>query len=103
MGKRNHELYIVLKAELMDSIAKKSGHMKKTCKEVYGALIEVMIDKFMEGKAIYISDIGNFEVRTIAAKETLNPKTNKPMYISERKTVRFKPAKRAKKAANGVE
>ena len=103
MGKRSYELCVALKHEIIDSIAKKSGHTRKDCKVIYDALFDTLTEKFADGKAVHIATFGNFEVRVLAGKETRHPITREPMYITERNTLKFKPAKKVKNAINGIE
>lgn len=84
------------KAELVKSISNKAKLNQATAQKT----LEVMLDTFKEtlkkGNKIQLIGFGSFEVAKRAARKGVNPQTKKPINISAKKVVKFKPGKELK-------
>ena len=63
------------KAELVTSLAEKSGLTKKDSEKALAAFIETVTDTLAQGESIQLVGFGTFEVRERAAREGINPRT----------------------------
>lgn len=90
----------VLKDDLIQGMAVKSGLTQTTCKLAFNALISTINEGLNDNKVVYVDGLGDFEVREISSKITTNPVTREKMTVAPVKTVRYKPSVSVKKAIN---
>ena len=70
------------KAELVTSLAEKSGLTKKDSEKALAAFIETVTDTLAQGESIQLVGFGTFEVRERAAREGINPRTKAKIEIA---------------------
>mgnify|MGYP000849427642 CR=1 FL=1 len=88
------------KAELVTSLAEKSGLTKKDSEKALAAFIETVTDTLAQGESIQLVGFGTFEVSERAAREGRNPQTGEAMTIAASKTPKFKAGKALKDMLN---
>lgn len=88
------------KAELVTSLAEKSGLTKKDSEKALAAFIETVTDTLAQGESIQLVGFGTFEVRERAAREGINPRTNAKIEIAATKVPAFKAGRALKDAVS---
>ena len=86
------------KAELVTSIAEKTGLTKKDSEKALAAFVDTVTETLAKGDSIQLVGFGTFEVRERAAREGINPRTKEKIEIAATKDPAFK-ARRALKDA----
>ena len=61
------------KAELVTSIAEKTGLTKKDSEKALAAFVDTVTETLAKGDSIQLVGFGTFEVRERAAREGINP------------------------------
>lgn len=89
-------LHMANKAELIDSVASKTGLTKKDATSAVDAVFETIQDNLSEGNKVQLIGFGNFEVRQRAARKGRNPQTGEEIKIPASKVPAFKPGKALK-------
>lgn len=69
------------KSELIKAIAEKAGFTQKEAALAYDALIGSVTDALKAGEKVQLVGFGTFEVKDVAAKCGVNPKTKEPVDI----------------------
>lgn len=88
------------KAELISSIAAKSGLNKKNSEAALNAIIASVEESLAKGDKVVLFGFGTFEVRERAARKGRNPQTKKEIMIPASKAPAFKAGKGLKDAVN---
>ena len=90
------------KAELIDSIAKKSGLTQTESKRALDAFIDSTHDALKSKKdgRVALVGFGSFQVKKRAARTGRNPKTKAAIKIPAKHVVRFKAGSDLAKAVN---
>ncbi len=88
------------KAELISSIAAKSGLNKKNSEAALNAIIASVEESLAKGDKVVLVGFGTFEVRERAARKGRNPQTKKEIMIPASKAPAFKASKGLKDAVN---
>jgi DNA-binding protein HU-beta len=88
------------KADLINSIAQKSGLTKKDSAAAVDAYHDVVAETLAAGNSLALAGFGTFEVAERGAREGRNPKTGEKMQITASKSVKFKPGKGLKDSVN---
>lgn len=78
------------KAQLITTIAEKSGLSKVDSKKALDALLISIAETLKSGNKIVLVGFGTFSVVNKAARNGINPSTKQPIKISARKAVKFK-------------
>ena len=86
------------KAELVSSVAAKTGLTKKDATSAVDAVFESVQDNLAKGEKVQLIGFGNFEVRERAARKGRNPQTGAEIQIPASKVPAFKPGKALKDA-----
>ncbi len=86
------------KAELITMVAEKADMTKKDAETALGAIIESITETLAKGEKIQLVGFGSFEVRTRAAREGINPQTQKKIKIPATKVPAFKAGRALKDA-----
>jgi DNA-binding protein HU-beta len=81
------------KIELVAAIAKKTEFSKKDSEKALIAVIESITDALKKGEKVSLVGFGTFEVRTRAAREGINPQSQKKIKIPAKKVPAFKAGK----------
>ena len=63
------------KAELITSIAQKTGMSKKDTEKTLNGFIESVEEALLRGEKVQLVGFGSFEVRERAARKGINPQT----------------------------
>ena len=88
------------KAELIDSIASKTGYSKKVSSEIINAFSSTVTDALVKGEKVQLVGFGSFETKTRAARKGLNPQTKEEIRIPACKAPTFKAGKTLKNIVN---
>ena len=88
------------KAELVTSIAEKTGLTKKDSEKALAAFVDTVTETLAKGDSIQLVGFGTFEVRERAAREGINPRTKENIEIAATKVPAFKAGKGFKDVVN---
>ncbi len=88
----------MLKTDIVDAVAKKTGLTKKAASEAVEAMISSVIDSLKAGTDVMLTGFGKFYVSEVAAKQGINPQTLKPLTIAAHSAPKFKAGKALKDA-----
>ena len=88
------------KKEIVAEIAEKTGLAQKDAHAFLDGFVEVVKEAVKKGKDVSIVDFGQFSVVERAARRARDFRTGKEMTVPAMKTVKFKPGKSLKEAAN---
>ncbi len=86
------------KAELVASIAGKSGLTKKDAEKAIDALIDTVQESLRQGDKVSLVGFGTFEVRSRAPRKGRNPQTGQEIEIAAARVPVFKAGKSFKEA-----
>jgi DNA-binding protein HU-beta len=81
------------KADLISKIAEKTGGTKKDADIALSAVIDCISESLAEGEPIKLTGFGSFEIRERAAREGVNPQTQKRIKIPAVRVPVFKAGK----------
>ena len=88
------------KAELVTSIAEKTGLTKKDSEKALAAFVDTVTETLAKGDSIQLVGFGTFEVRERAAREGINPRTKEKIEIAATKGPAFKAGRALKDAVS---
>ena len=88
------------KSELVDVIAKKTSKSKVASATVVDAILDAIKAALKKGEKVTLVGFGTFEVAKRAAREGINPRTQKKIKIKASKVPRFKAGKALKEIVN---
>ncbi|MDR2531367.1 MAG: HU family DNA-binding protein [Oscillospiraceae bacterium] len=88
------------KAELVSAVAEKAELTKKDADAAITAFIDSVTEALKKGEKVQLVGFGSFEVRQRAAREGVNPQTQKKIKIPASKTPAFKAGKALKEAVS---
>ena len=88
------------KAELVTSLAEKSGLTKKDSEKALAAFVDTVTETLAKGDSIQLVGFGTFEVRERAAREGINPRTKEKIEIAATKVPAFKAGRALKDAVS---
>ncbi|MDR0222818.1 MAG: HU family DNA-binding protein [Oscillospiraceae bacterium] len=86
------------KAELITMVAEKASTTKKDADAALTAVIESITETLAKGEKVQLVGFGTFEVRDRAAREGVNPQTQKKIKIPATKIPHFKAGRALKDA-----
>jgi DNA-binding protein HU-beta len=86
------------KIELVAAIATKTGFSKKNSEAALIAVIDSITDALKKGEKVSLVGFGTFEVRERAAREGINPQSQKKIKIPAKKVPAFKAGKLLKES-----
>ena len=78
------------KAELVESVAAKSGLTKKDSEKAVAAVVDTIVATLAKGEKVQLVGFGTFEARERAARTGINPQTKKKIKIKATKVPAFK-------------
>lgn len=81
------------KAELVSSVAERSGLSKKDAGTALEAVLDSIAEALAGGDKVQLVGFGTFEVRQRAARTGRNPQTGEDITIAARSVPVFKPGK----------
>ena len=88
------------KAELVTSIAEKTGLTKKDSEKALAAFVDTVTETLAKGDSIQLVGFGTFEVRQRNARTGKNPATGEEIEIPASKVPAFKAGRGLKDAVN---
>lgn len=88
----------VLKADVVEKVAKEAHLTKKAAKESVDATFDTINTALKKGEKVVISGFGTFVIRARKARVGRNPKTGDSLNLPQMNTVGFIAAKSMKKA-----
>ena len=88
------------KADLVNSVAKKTGLTKKDTEATLNAFIKSITDSLKNGEKVQLIGFGSFEVRKRAVRVGRNPQTKEEIKIPASKSPVFKSGKALKDSVN---
>jgi DNA-binding protein HU-beta len=86
------------KADLVDTVAEKTGLTKKDCAATVDALLEAVLGCLKRGDKVQLTGFGAFEVRSRKARKGKNLQTGEVIDIPAAKVPAFKAGKGMKDA-----
>ncbi|MCL2697391.1 MAG: HU family DNA-binding protein [Oscillospiraceae bacterium] len=86
------------KADLITAVAQKAELTKKDADAALTAVIDSITEALKKGEKVQLVGFGSFEVRERAAREGVNPQTQKKIKIPASKVPAFKAGKALKDA-----
>lgn len=91
----------MVKKELVDMIAEKSGLTKKNSEIALNAFVASVEEALTNGESVKLSGFGSFEVRETAERNSRNPKTGEAIVVPAGKKPVFKMSKTLKTLVKG--
>ena len=73
------------KGELIKAMADKAGFSQKDASIAYEAFVEIVTRALQAGDKVQLAGFGSFEVKEVAAKTGINPKTGEKVEIAASK------------------
>ena len=70
------------KGELIKAMADKAGFSQKDATIAYEAFVEVLTKALKAGDKVQLAGFGSFEIKEVAAKTGINPKTKDAVEIA---------------------
>lgn len=89
------------KGELIKAMAEKAGFTNKDAAIAYEAFVSVVTDALKAGDKVQLVGFGTLEVKEVAAKSGINPKTQEKVEIAACKKPVMKFGKAYKDLING--
>lgn len=86
------------KADLVSSVAEKSGLSKKAAEKAVNATLEAIEGALINGDKVQLIGFGTFEVAVRASRTGRNPQTGKEIKIPATKVPKFSAGKGLKEA-----
>lgn len=80
----------MVKNDLVNAMADKTGLMKKQVSPMVDALMESIKEGLIQDGNVTLMGFGSFKVVDRAAREGVNPATGEPLHIEASKSVKFK-------------
>ncbi len=91
------------KAEIIASIAEKSGLTKSQAESAFSATFETITELMVKQEKVMIPGFGGFSTKIRAERKGRNPSTGKEMMIPKAVVASFKPATQLKETINSQE
>jgi DNA-binding protein HU-beta len=88
------------KADLITAVAQKAEITKKDAEAAITAVLDTITETLKKGEKVQLVGFGSFEVRSRAAREGVNPQTQKKIKIPASKVPAFKAGKALKDAVS---
>ncbi len=88
------------KTELVAAMAEQAGISKKDAEKALKAFTDVVAGELKKDGKVQLVGFGTFEVAKRAAREGINPATQKPIKIAASKAPKFKAGKALKDMLN---
>ena len=88
------------KTELVAAIAEQAGLTKKDAEKALKAFTDVVAEELKKDGKVQLVGFGTFEVSKRAARDGINPATQKPLKIKASKAPKFKAGKALKDMLN---
>lgn len=86
--------------ELRKEFATKVGVSQEKAKELVAALEEVVVEGLINDGKVVFGMLGSLEVKEVAARQGVNPKTGEAITIQARNKIKYKQSSKIKEAIN---
>ena len=93
----------VTRTTLVDALNKEMGLSRNECAGLLEDVLDIIIDRLVEGTTVKITNFGSFSVRHKWKRMGRNPKTGEEAQIPARRVVVFKPSQKLKHQINNQE
>ena len=81
------------KADIVEGVYERlGGFSKKEAAAIVETILDVIKDSLVAGEKVKISSFGSFTVRAKRQRMGRNPKTGRPLQITARRVLTFKPS-----------
>lgn len=81
------------KADIVEGVYERlGGFSKKEAAAIVETILDVIKEALVDGEKVKISSFGSFTVRAKRPRMGRNPKTGRPLEITARKVLTFKPS-----------
>jgi integration host factor subunit alpha len=77
------------KAHLAELLFEQIGLNKREAKDMVDAFFDLIVESLARGEDVKLSNFGNFQIRTKAARPGRNPRTGEVIPIEARRVVTF--------------
>ena len=84
------------KAELIDYVSATTGITKTESKIAIKIVLRGIVEGLFNKGAVTIPNFGRFEIKSVKAKRSRNPRTGETIMVPAKDVVRFKPAQSLK-------
>ncbi|MGN1104135.1 MAG: HU family DNA-binding protein [Candidatus Coproplasma sp.] len=88
------------KTELVKVVAEKAGMTQAVAADAVNAMVDVIVEKLIEGDEVAILGFGAFKVADRPARTARNPQTGETVEVPASKAVTFKVSKSLKEKLN---
>jgi DNA-binding protein HU-beta len=88
------------KAELVNSLAERTGLTKTKSNEVVDTLVSVISETLKDGDKVTLVGFGTFTTTQRDARKGRNPKTGETLEIPAKRVAKFKPGSELTKSVN---
>ncbi len=88
------------KTTLIEAVAAKADLKKVDAANAVNAVIAAITDALVAGDKVQIAGFGTFEVKAVAERQGVNPKTGEKITIKASKAAKFSAGKTLKDAVN---
>lgn len=88
------------KTTLIEAVAAKADLKKVDAANAVNAVIAAITDALVAGDKVQIAGFGTFEVKPVAERQGVNPKTGEKITIKASKAAKFSAGKTLKDAVN---
>jgi len=92
----------VTKKDIIERISERTGLKRTDVKLVIQEFLNEVIGELGLGHRLEFREFGVFEVRQRAARTAQNPKTLEPVPVPAKNTIKFKPGRRMREAAESA-
>lgn len=90
----------MIKADLVDKIAKELSISKQEAELGVNVFFETIKEAILKGEEIEVRGFGSFRFRRRTSRTGRNPRTGEPVKVPPKKIVYFKPSKLLKELIN---
>lgn len=80
----------ITKKELIDRIAESTKQKRVNVKRIVQQFLDEIVTELGTGNRLEFRDFGVFETKVRKARKAQNPKTLAPVFVAEKRTVKFK-------------
>lgn len=88
----------MLKSDLVQVVADRTGLTKKAAGQAIDAVLEAVVEALKSGDEVLLTGFGKFYVSHVAEKQGINPQTLAPLTIPAHNSPKFKAGKALKDA-----
>ena len=91
----------LIKANIVEALAKQNGYPKNQSFEMIETLLEIMKRTLESGEDVLVSGFGKFCIKTKHERRGRNPSTGEDMILEPRRVVTFKCSRQLRDKING--